>query len=72
MDYLADVLARAVDGQWTRAAADRGLLVPEPIPVRWRRPSVPLAGPGGGRGGRAGVRPAARDDLSDRGAAGQG
>ena len=32
-------------GQWTRAAADRGLLVPEPIPVRWRRPSVPLAGP---------------------------
>jgi hypothetical protein len=27
------------------AAADRGLLVPEPIPVRSRRPSVPLAGP---------------------------
>ena len=45
IDRLADVLARAVDGQWTRAAADRGLLVPEPIPVRWRRPSVPLAGP---------------------------
>jgi hypothetical protein len=42
---LADVLARAVAGQWTRAAADRGLLAPEPIPVRWRRPSVPLAGP---------------------------
>ena len=42
---LADVLARAVEGQWTRAAADRGLLAPEPIPVRWRRPSVPLAGP---------------------------
>ena len=45
IDHLADVLAQAVDGQWTRAAADRGLLVPEPIPVRWRRPSVPLAGP---------------------------
>jgi hypothetical protein len=45
IDRLADVLARAVAGQWTRAAADRGLLVPEPIPVRWRRPSVPLAGP---------------------------
>jgi hypothetical protein len=45
IDRLADVLARAVEGQWTRAAADRGLLAPEPIPVRWRRPSVPLAGP---------------------------
>src|SRR5262249_54592518 len=45
IDHLADVLAQAVAGQWTRAAADRGLLVPEPIPVRWRRPSVPLAGP---------------------------
>jgi hypothetical protein len=43
-DHVADVLARAVAGQWMRAAADRGLLVPEPIPVRWRRPSVPLAG----------------------------
>jgi hypothetical protein len=45
IDHLADVLARAVSGQWTRAAAERGLLAPEPIPVRWRRPSVPLAGP---------------------------
>jgi hypothetical protein len=45
IDHLADVLARAVAGQWTRAAADRGLVAPEPIPVRWRRPSVPLAGP---------------------------
>jgi hypothetical protein len=45
IDHLADVLARAVAGQWARAAADRGLLVPEPIPVRWRRPSIPLAGP---------------------------
>ncbi|HUL25992.1 MAG TPA: hypothetical protein VLW44_09525 [Streptosporangiaceae bacterium] len=44
-DHIADVLARAVTGQWTRAAADRGLLAPEPIPVRWRRPAVPLAGP---------------------------
>jgi hypothetical protein len=45
VDHLADVLAQAVAGQWTLAAADRALLVPEPIPVRWRRPSVPLAGP---------------------------
>jgi hypothetical protein len=44
-DHLADVLARAVTDQWTSAAADRGLLVPDPIPVRWRRPSVPLTGP---------------------------
>ncbi len=44
-DHVADVLAGAVSGQWARAAADRGLLVPEPIQVRWSRPSVPLAGP---------------------------
>ena len=31
--------------QWTRAAADRQLLQPEPIPVRWGRPAQPLAGP---------------------------
>jgi hypothetical protein len=56
-DHLADVLARAVTGQWTRAAADRGLLVPEPIPVRWRQPSVPLAGPAAAATAARGFRP---------------
>jgi len=45
LDQLADLLAGAVKNQWTRAAAERGLLQPEPIPVRWRRPSVPIAVP---------------------------
>ena len=42
---LADLLAGAVDAEWTRAAGERGLLEPEPIPVRWQRPAAPVAGP---------------------------
>ena len=42
---LADVLAGAVNGEWTRAAGERGLLEPEPFSVRWQRPASPLAGP---------------------------
>jgi hypothetical protein len=45
LDELADHLAEVVKEEWTRAATDRGLLVPEPIPVQWRWPSVALAGP---------------------------
>lgn len=45
LDELADSLAGAVMDQWTRAAADRRLLQPEPVPVRWGRPVQPLAGP---------------------------
>ena len=56
-DHLADVLARAVMDQWTSAAADRGLLVPDPIPVRWRRPSVPLAGPAAAAAGARRFQP---------------
>ena len=42
---LADLLARTVDAEWTRAAGERGLLEPEPIPVRWQRQAAPVAGP---------------------------
>jgi hypothetical protein len=42
---LADLLAGAVEAEWTRAAGERGLLEPEPIAVRWRRPAAPVAGP---------------------------
>ena len=42
---LADLLAGAVEQEWTRAAGERGLLEPEPIPVRWQRPAGPFAGP---------------------------
>jgi hypothetical protein len=45
LDELPDLFARAVKDQWTRAAADRGLLQPDPIPVRWKRSSLPVAGP---------------------------
>jgi hypothetical protein len=45
LDQAADVLAAGVRDQWMRAAAGRGLLVPEPIPVRWAKPSLALAGP---------------------------
>ncbi len=42
---LTDLLAGAVEQEWTRAAGERGLLEPEPIPVRWRRSAAPVAGP---------------------------
>lgn len=42
---LADQLAIEVTKQWTQAANERGLLAPDPIPVRWGRPSLPVAGP---------------------------
>ena len=45
LDELADSLAVAVTEQWTRAALERRLLQPEPIPVQWERSSRPLAGP---------------------------
>ncbi len=50
LGQLADLLAGAVDGEWTRAAGKRGLLEPEPIPVRWQRPSRAVNRACGGRG----------------------
>jgi hypothetical protein len=45
LDELADSLAVAVTEQWTRAALERLLLQPEPIPVQWQGSARPLAGP---------------------------
>jgi hypothetical protein len=45
LNEVADSLAAAVMEQWTRAALERRLLQPEPIPVHWERSSRPLAGP---------------------------
>jgi transcriptional regulator with XRE-family HTH domain len=45
LERLADLLAGAIDREWTRAAGERGLLEPEPIPVRWQRATAPFAGP---------------------------
>lgn len=44
LDDIADLLSGVVKNQWTRAAMERRLQ-PEPIPVRWARPSQPVAGP---------------------------
>jgi len=43
LGQVADRLAKDVEDQWTRGASERGLLRPKPIPVRWRRPTSPLA-----------------------------
>ena len=45
IDLLTEALAGAVKEQWARAAAERQLLYPEPIPVRWARSCKPIAGP---------------------------
>ena len=39
------VLAGAVADQWSRAAAERRLLSPAPVPVRWSLTGLPVAGP---------------------------
>ena len=44
-DELVDLLAGAVKAQWTRAAGERRLLEPAPIPIRWRRATLAIAGP---------------------------
>jgi hypothetical protein len=41
---LADSLAEGVYGQWNRAAFDRVLLTPAPIPIRWSLSSLPVTG----------------------------
>ncbi|MFI9011806.1 hypothetical protein ACIGNX_31670 [Actinosynnema sp. NPDC053489] len=45
LDELTDQLASAMRAQWEQAAAERGLLQPAPLPVRWRRSVEPVAGP---------------------------
>jgi len=41
---LADLLAQGVHGQWRKAATERVLLTPAPIPVRWSLSSLPVTG----------------------------
>jgi hypothetical protein len=45
LDEVTDSLAVVVTEQWTRAALERRLLQPGPIPVLWERSVKPLAGP---------------------------
>jgi hypothetical protein len=47
VDELADRLAAAVEAQWSAAARDRGLRPSAPLPIRWRRCAVGVAGPTG-------------------------
>ncbi|MGH3812949.1 MAG: hypothetical protein ACRDUV_10900, partial [Pseudonocardiaceae bacterium] len=44
VDTLAGLLAQAVHGQWRKAATERVLLTPAPIPVRWSLSSLPVTG----------------------------
>jgi hypothetical protein len=57
LEELSDWLAQVVGEEWTREASDRGLLVPDPIPVRWRRPSVAIAGPASTAAGTRWLQP---------------
>src|SRR5215470_4186832 len=45
LDHAADVLAVAVRTRWHGIAAERALLYPAPIPVRWRWSNRPVSGP---------------------------
>ena len=45
LEVLADLLARAIEGQWRKAADERALLAPSPIPVQWSLTALPVAGP---------------------------
>ncbi len=44
VDTLAGMLAQAVHGQWRKAATERLLLTPAPIPVRWSLSPLPVTG----------------------------
>jgi hypothetical protein len=44
-DEMIDLFAFAIKAQWRRAAGERGLLEPRPIPVQWQRSKLPIAGP---------------------------
>lgn len=45
VDTLVDLLAQAVRGQWRKAATERALVTPAPIPLRWSLTHLPVAGP---------------------------
>jgi hypothetical protein len=45
LDRAADLLAEQVRVQWSNAAAERRLMQPTPIPVRWRWSNLPVTGP---------------------------
>ncbi len=45
LERAADELAEQLRRQWERAAAERGLTYPEPIPVRWRWSPRQVTGP---------------------------
>jgi hypothetical protein len=44
VNTLADLLSQGVHGQWRKAAAERVLLTPAPIPVHWSLSSLPVTG----------------------------
>lgn len=57
-DTLADLLAQGVREQWRKAAIERMLVTPPPIPVGWSLSELPVAGPVGAAVGDPNVAPA--------------
>jgi hypothetical protein len=55
---LADMLTREVRGRWERAAAQRRLTTPAPIPVRWSQSPHRVGGPVNAAVADGGQRPA--------------
>jgi len=45
LEDVADLLAAAVQRDWTGVATERKLLTPAPIPLRWTLATLPVAGP---------------------------
>jgi hypothetical protein len=44
INVLTDSLAQAIQSQWRKAADERALLTPAPIPVRWSISTLPVTG----------------------------
>jgi hypothetical protein len=45
LEEVADLLAAAVQREWIKAATERKLLTPAPIPIRWTPATLAVAGP---------------------------
>lgn len=45
LEQATDELAEELRRQWERAAAEQGLVVPAPIPIRWKRSTRGVGGP---------------------------
>lgn len=47
LDQAANELSEELRRQWERAAAEQGLIVPAPIPIKWKWANRGVGGPSG-------------------------